>query len=591
MLGNAIVRKELIQAARRRRTYIIRAGLPALAALLLLPQVLVGLGRYGQDWRAIASLSRPLFMTSAWLQLVVFPLLAFSLTAEALAREWRERTIEVLRVTALSSAGIVYGKLVGALSQVLMAALALLPFTAVLYFLSRLPREAALGSFAIIVGSVLVCGSLGALQGATMRPRERIPAGALTLFFVLLGGLALLDGYVWVGHPLLEAAIPPRALSLVLQAGAPAGWGVGQFALLSLGVLVGASAFLLALAPALYDRTFARLIGTPERKTLGERLRRRLGARRPAMKPEENPFFWQERGPATRVLSWSVLVVFGVLVVFYGLLAVFVATVRRDLTLGGLRELCLPALNLGLLVVLFGSVFYGARVFSREKSQHTATALVLTGRSPREFFWAKIRALYWAHRYSFVILVLVLLAWGCALLRASNGLRNGHVAFAAAVSVLLFGPGVSALVGMVFGVVSNSPQQATRWLFLSLVLLQVLSPVVFLALEIGSNVPLGFALIVAVIVGVLAAFLKLTRRWTPWRMSLMLASWFAVSYAEIALITFLLHGKGAGGAVLVVLSAFLLVAGFTYFWWRLGMHVFEEGMSRESASSSRALRA
>jgi hypothetical protein len=594
MLANPIVLKELVQAARHRRTYLIRAGLPAVAALLLLPQLFFAVSRHGRDWRAVASVSRPLFMTSAWLQLVVFSLLAFSLAAEALAREWRERTVEVLRVTALSSAGIVYGKLVGALGQVLMAALALLPFTAVLYFLSRLPQEVALGSFAIIVGSVLLCGSVGVVQGAAVRVREHTPADLL-LFAILLGGLAFLDAYVWVGHPLLEAAIPPRALWLVLEARAPTGWSVGQFALLSVAILVGASACLLAVSPALYDHTFARRVGTPERKTLGERVRRRFRGRRPAMKPEENAFFWQEKGPATRVLSWSVLFVFGVVGGVYGILAVFVSAVRRDLTLGGLGELCTPAVVVGVGVMLFGSALYGARVFSREKSQHTAAALLLTGRPPETFFCAKIKALYWAHRYSFVALGLVL-ATLLFLPQRPPGYpppgysRNEYAFFLlACVLLLLFGPGLSALVGMVFGVVSKSPQEAARALFLSLLWFQLASVAMLLVQLLnsllGSIAAVAFSL--AAVVGVLAELLKWTRRWTPWRMSLILALCFAAFSAGVVFVAALFDELGRVGWVFALPVAFGLVAGFAHLWWRLGMHVFEEEMAREAAATSR----
>ncbi len=99
MLGNPIIEKELIQAAHHRRTWVVRAGLPALAAALLLPQVYSLLKGYGQDWRALAELTRPLFLTSAWLQFIALPLLAFSLTASALRQEWTHRTIEVLCTT------------------------------------------------------------------------------------------------------------------------------------------------------------------------------------------------------------------------------------------------------------------------------------------------------------------------------------------------------------------------------------------------------------------------------------------------------------------------------------------------------------
>jgi hypothetical protein len=306
------------------------------------------------------------------------------------------------------------------------------------------------------------------------------------------------------------------------------------------------------------------------------------------MKPEENPFFWQEKGPATRLLSWGVPLVIG----FYGVVTVISAISQGEYSFLGERAIRALGVLIGLGVLVLGSTFFGAQVFAREKSQHTATALLLTGRAPQEVFWAKIRAAYWAHRYSFVALILLLGAWALPPWGPSSYTENGQLVFAAAcVGVLLFGPGVSAVVGMVFGVVLSSPQQVLVALFLPLVVLQVLGPFIAFAVLTPSDSPLGFAVIIGVILILLAGFMRWKRRCSVWTISLMLAFWLAAFSVEIPLIASLLHGKGAGGAVLVVLSVFLLGAGFAYFWWRLGVSAFGEGMARESTSSSGALRA
>jgi hypothetical protein len=143
---------------------------------------------------------------------------------------------------------------------------------------------------------------------------------------------------------------------------------------------------------------------------------------------------------------------------------------------------------------------------------------------------------------------------------------------------------------MVFGVVSNSPQQATRWLFLSLLWLQPLTPILLLAAVLAGPF-LGASLSAAIIVALLAVLLKWTHRWAPWRMSLVLALSMTLLSTVSAFVAPLLDWGGRDAWAFVLLAGFGLLAGFTYFWWRLGLHVFEEGMSGESASSSRALRA
>jgi len=324
VFGNAIIEKELTQATHHRRTWVVRAGLPALAAVLLLPQVYFVLADYGQDWRALADMTRPLFETLAWLQFIALPLLAFSLATAALRQEWMRRTIEVLRTTPLSAANVVYGKFVAALGQVLLAALALLPVTAVLYFVSRLPREVALGSFAISIGTVLLFGSLGLVQGAVSRAGEKSSTGVLLLLILILAGVAVLDGYVWVRHPLLEALLFPRALYLVLQGRAPRGLTTGQFALLTSGMMVVGSVGALAFAPRLFGFTITRRLGAFKVRREARGIRRLLTCRRPPMKASENPLAWQEKGSSTRVLRWAVWVLYGVTVTVFSVRGIII---------------------------------------------------------------------------------------------------------------------------------------------------------------------------------------------------------------------------------------------------------------------------
>ncbi len=587
MLGNPIIEKELIQAAHHRRTWVVRAGLPALAAALLLPQVYSLLTGYGQDWRALAELTRPLFLTLAWLQFIALPLLAFSLAASALRQEWMHRTVEVLCTTPLSAAGIVYGKFAAALSQVLMAALALLPVTAVLYFVSRLPREVALGSFAIIIGTVLLFASLGLLQGAGSRGRERTSANVLLVLLLVWGGVATLDAFVWVRHPLLEALFFPRALYLVLQGRAPKGLTTGQFALLTSGMLVVGSVGALALAPRLFRFTITRGLGAAKagRKVTG--LRRLVACRRPPMKPAENPLVWQEKGSATRVLRLGVWVLYGIAV------AVFFVGGMITGGLGLVGDFYGILFGGGLLVISLGSALYGARVFAREKSQRTAQALLLTGRSPREFFLAKIRAVYWALRYSLVAVAALTLAMWYVSGRQPWSRGEEVVGYLVALEALLLAPALGTLVGMVFSSVAKSPRQAVQALLLSLVwqwflggMMSMLSLPLFMVVDWEFVFPL-VSLIPSVVI--LAVFWRVTRRWTAWRLSVLLALSFIICSNALTSVALLMGSlPGASMIILLLLVGHALVGALALMWWRLGLSIFDAGMAQEPVGASRA---
>ena len=75
--ASPILLKEFIQAAHRRRTFVLRAALPALLVVMMFPSVADYI-EYGiQDWRSLADFTRPLFQTCAWFQLAALALLSF----------------------------------------------------------------------------------------------------------------------------------------------------------------------------------------------------------------------------------------------------------------------------------------------------------------------------------------------------------------------------------------------------------------------------------------------------------------------------------------------------------------------------------
>ena len=76
MWNNPIIRKELLETAHRRRTYLVRAGLPMFGAAILLPQLIHVLRYAPRDWRTVSNIARPLFVTTMWLEFGAFSLLS-----------------------------------------------------------------------------------------------------------------------------------------------------------------------------------------------------------------------------------------------------------------------------------------------------------------------------------------------------------------------------------------------------------------------------------------------------------------------------------------------------------------------------------
>ena len=170
MRTNPIILKECLQAARQKRSYAIRAVLPLIATMLLVPSLTSTLRHGGQDWRIISRIARDVFETTSWFMVFALPLMAFGICSMTLREEWSLRTMEVLCASPLTRMQIVYGKFIAALSRLMMCALALLPVMGLWFHMGRIPRDVVLGTFAVIVTSMLMMGAVALLQSAMYRP-------------------------------------------------------------------------------------------------------------------------------------------------------------------------------------------------------------------------------------------------------------------------------------------------------------------------------------------------------------------------------------------------------------------------------------
>jgi len=391
MLSNPLIIKELIQAAHSRRNYLVRTALPLAAMLLITPQILATLSLWGQDWRAVARVARSIFETCAWIQLIGFSIAALTYGSNAIQREWVQKTMELLCATPLSRFKIIYGKLFAVLGKILLLGLSLLPLMGIWFHMGRIPREVALGSMAVVLGSVVFFGAAALTQACACRTSKgNTNAFLLTIvpWFLII---VLLDMYVYVKHPFLEAAIPPRALYLVLAGTAPVGCSVGGFALLSMGIHFALAALALAMAPRLFERSFRKEIGDV-RRSAGplQALRRLARAKRPPMGETESPFAWQEKGAPTRLLPWAIWIVYAIIMVF----VLGFAFTENEFDFLTDDEFYISMFAVGMIVLPVISLFYGSTVFAREKTHRRAKALLLTGRSPHTFLRAKIVAVY-----------------------------------------------------------------------------------------------------------------------------------------------------------------------------------------------------
>jgi len=567
MLANPIILKECLQSARQWRTYAVRSALPLLGMIALVPSVASVVARYGQDWRAMANLSRTFFQIVVWGQLGAFSLAAFTYCAWILRVEWRHRTMEVLCASPLTRMQIVYGKYAAALLNVLMIAAALLPLMGLWYQLSRMPPAIALGALAVILGSVLFLSALSLLQSVLTAQGRWFHAGLLLLTAPYYIVLVVLDAYVWPGQPILEAAIAPRAIFLLLTDAPPGTLTTGQFAGLSLGVHAGLALMALAPAPWLFGRSASRALDGGRRWL--RRLRHPRRATRPRLRMREDPLFWQEKGSSARMLRHTPLL--GAAIAgFFLVLHLVMLPMNLGFLSSGLFWLGLVGIGTALLTLM--PLLYGVAVAAREKHSGRCEALLLTGRGPMAFFLPKLRMVYlsmWD-----LILVMMPLWWGVTLVVGADRLDNSPALLAWLLAVTLLvaaAPLLGVIVGLVFGIVARSGAQA---------LLGLLSTAIWAGLLVTFAVGMfhewerlgsPFEWILALL-GLLLVFV---RRWTPILLGLVLSLHVAViGFAFV----FILQAGGSGPLLAAVASA-PVFAGTCYVWLWLLARFYEHGMS------------
>ena len=573
LFDNAIIGKEFIQAANRRRMYVLRTAVPVAAMAILIPQLHMALRRAGAfDWRSIAQIVRPMFETCAWVQLVGFGLAAFVYGTSALHREWVNRTMEVLCASPLSRRQIIYGKFIAVLSKLVLLGLALLPITGLWLQMGRIPTEIALGSMAVIAGSTIFFGAAALLQSCAFPSTRGNTGSTLAFFLPYFLVLILLDAFVLVKHPFLEAAISPRALYLVIEGQAPGKWSTSGFALLSLGIHAGLSLLALGAAPALFERSFRAYIGGGRAHGPARLLRSWGRGRRRPLGAKENPFCWQERGEPTRMLRWALWVV-------YGVGAVFAVAVGLSKDFGFLAddEFYVAMLLAGIGAISLAAAVYGARVFAREKSHRRAEALLLTGRSAAEMMVAKVRAAYRALWLPLV--ALSVLGIGLLLVEVRISANEVWVALVFA-QLILLGPAAGVIIGMVFGMTARSSGHALLGLCGTVVWVMVgylAMILVFTAMSLDSPIGMLLFFVLAAI-----AMALLVPRWSPWTLGVLLALAFYVWVVATVSVAIALDRSLSEALIWTVCLSSVLAWLLLGAWFWMGLRLFDQAMSGQA---------
>jgi ABC-type transport system involved in multi-copper enzyme maturation permease subunit len=187
MLNNPVLKIES-----RTRWRGARAFLLMLAYAVILASAMIW--RYGtampafeystsisQTGARASSVGRELFLTLSTLQMIGWMILAPALTATGLAGERERGLLEGVQLSRLSPVQILWGKMLSALSFIILMMPVALPITATCFFLGGMaPQE-----LAIMTLLQLVTAANGASIGLFFSARSRRAQGALASAFIV----------------------------------------------------------------------------------------------------------------------------------------------------------------------------------------------------------------------------------------------------------------------------------------------------------------------------------------------------------------------------------------------------------------------
>ncbi len=573
----ALIVRELVQSARRRHLYLLRMALPAIATAVLLLAVAAS----GTDWRTLSLATRPVYHLTAWMLLIVCTVLAGTYAALTIRLEWLRKTMPTLCITPMTHAGIVYGKLAGALGRVLMVAVGLLPVAGIWLNFSRLPKETVLATAGVIAASVLLHAALCMMEAAASLPKAGSAKGSfgyLAILYVIVtvtGGIA-----PWFGQPYCRAAQPFWSLYYVAQRTAPdRSLTAMEFAGAAIAIPVAVALPCLLLTPLFFRRTCRKAFGDISRSR--RRVRRSRRRKRAPLRPGADPFFWQERRHTLLLAVAPWLILIAVLAAMIG-----VAMYNRDARFLRTSETFLALTIMVASIIFLAGTFHCTACFAREKARGTAVGLVLTGAPPKRLFRAKLKAVFLALSPSYALLAALMgLTW--SLWPQGDSMAPLFYVSTLSLTTATLGVWAGAATALVFSAAAESPQKASSAMILSPILIGFLASLVFVC----AFVP--FARAAGAIIGAVA-FARVNRRWTAWRVGVvfgLLVIGVSEGIAWLAMFTVVWMEGALPAQALTLLLAVGLTLGWARGWERFGCRIFDTAMLEEPVTTHRVARA
>jgi ABC-type transport system involved in multi-copper enzyme maturation permease subunit len=151
-------------------------------------------GGFGSTFSASAEIGRALFIAMLILLTIVVLVLAPASTAGAISLEREKQTLDLLSTTPISSLAIVLGKLLSALSWILLLLLASIPVTALVFTFGGVGPDNMAKGYLVLLVSAVFYGSLGLFVSALVKRTQAATVINLVSVIALTAG----TGFIFV---------------------------------------------------------------------------------------------------------------------------------------------------------------------------------------------------------------------------------------------------------------------------------------------------------------------------------------------------------------------------------------------------------
>ena len=193
---SAISVKELRGRMRGRRAFIIiTIHLLLVAGFAWMVETLMErtfTGGFGSTFSASAEIGRALFIAMLVLLTLIVLVLAPASTAGAISLEREKQTLDLLATTPISSLAIVLGKLLSALSWILLLLLASIPVTALVFTFGGVGPDDMVKGYVVLLVSALFYGSVGLFVSALVKRTQAATVINLVTVIALTAGTGFL---------------------------------------------------------------------------------------------------------------------------------------------------------------------------------------------------------------------------------------------------------------------------------------------------------------------------------------------------------------------------------------------------------------